>query len=182
MTSTRRSISGGGDADPTVDDPDGTPVWLNDFPHTVAGEEAVTRRAFTRYLIAGSGVFAATTLGAAAWTSLRDLELGEPKEIIDLDDLPVGSAHLFEYPTPRDPAILLHLASGVLAAYSQKCTHLGCVVFYEEEDKELVCPCHEGIFDPTTGDPTAGPPERPLPAIALEMRGNTVWAMGVEHD
>lgn len=173
MASTRQPESTGGD--------DGTPVWLNDFPHTSAGEDAVTRRAFTRYLIAGSGVFAASTLGAAAWTSLRDLDTGAPTAIIDLDQLPEGGAHLFRYPGPDDPAMLIHLPGGELVAYSQKCTHLGCVVFYEPAETELVCPCHEGIFEASTGDPIAGPPERALPAIGVEVRDGTVWALGIER-
>ena len=126
-------------------------------------------------------MFAASTLGAAAWTSLRDLDAGTPTPVISLDDLPEGEAHLFRYPGPNDPAMLIHLEGGALVAYSQKCTHLGCVVFYEPEETELVCPCHEGIFDATTGGPIAGPPERPLPAIALEVRENTVWALGIER-
>lgn len=158
-----------------------TPVWLKDFPHTSAGEEAITRRAFTHYLIAGSGVFAASTLGAAAWTSLRDLDTGTPTPIMDLDELPVGEVRLFSYPGPNDLAILIHLSEGEMAAYSQKCTHLGCVVFYEPDKTELVCPCHEGIFDATNGEPIAGPPERALPAIALEIRDNTIWAVGIER-
>ena len=158
---------------------DGTPVWLSNFPHTSAGEDAVTRRAFTRYLIAGSGVFAASTVGAAAWTSLRDLDEGSPQAIVDLDQVPEGEAHLFRYPGGDDPAVLIHLPGGALVAYSQKCTHLGCVVFYEPEETELVCPCHEGIFEASTGDPIAGPPERALPAIDIEVRDGTVWALGI---
>lgn len=179
MTSTQQSSNDRSDS-PAAETPDeGTPVWLRDFPHTSAGEEAITRRAFTGYLIGGSGVFAACTLGAAAWTSLRDLDPGTPTSVIALADLAEGDAHLFRYPGPDDPAILLHLRGGELVAYSQKCTHLGCVVFYEPEEAELVCPCHEGVFDPTTGDPTAGPPERPLPSIALEIRDDTIWALGI---
>lgn len=160
---------------------EGTPVWLQDFPHTSAGEDAISRRAFTRYLIAGSGVFAASTLGAAVWTSLRDLDSGQPTALIGLDELAEGTAHLFRYPGPDDPAILIRLAGGALVAYSQKCTHLGCVVFYEPEETELVCPCHEGIFDLSTGDPIAGPPERALPAIELEVRDNTIWALRIKR-
>ncbi len=173
MTTTQQPGSDSDDA--------GTPVWLNDFPHTSAGEEAVTRRAFTRYLIAGSGVFAASTLGAAAWTSLRQLDGGGPRAIIDFDQVPEGGAHLFRYPGSDDPAILIHLPNGELVAYSQKCTHLGCVVFYEPEAAELVCPCHEGIFDASSGGPIAGPPERALPAIPIEVRDGTVWALGIDR-
>jgi arsenite oxidase small subunit len=179
MTSTQRQPNNNNQLSAAPSPDEGTPVWLRDFPHTSAGEDAVSRRAFTRYLIGGSGVFAASTLGAAAWTSLRDLDSGTPTPVIALADLSEGAAHLFRYPGPDDPAILLHLTGGSLVAYSQKCTHLGCVVFYEPEEAELVCPCHEGIFDPTTGGPTAGPPERPLPTIALEIRDETIWALGI---
>jgi Rieske Fe-S protein len=44
----------------------------------------------------------------------------------------------------------------------------------------LHCPCHEGYFDLRTGRNIAGPPPRPLPKIALESRGDEIWAVGVE--
>ena len=168
---------------PNAEQPEaeGTPVWLRSFPYTAAGEDAITRRAFTRYLVAGSGVFAACTLGAASWTSLRDLDDGEERAIVDLDEVPAGGAYLFKYPGSKDPAVLVRLPEGELVAYSQKCTHLGCVVFYEPEATELVCPCHEGIFDALTGEAIAGPPERALPAIGVEVRDGTVWALGIER-
>lgn len=156
------------------------PVWQQDFPYTSAGEEAVTRRAFTRYLIAGSGVFAATSLGAAAFTQYRDLPAGSDQFLIDVNELASGESHLFRYPGKDDPAVLVRLTDGTLRAFSQKCTHLGCVVFWEAKHEELVCPCHEGIFDAKSGQPTAGPPERPLPRIDLEVRQGQIWAVGVE--
>ena len=96
-----------------------------------------------------------------------------------LAEVPQGSSHLFRYPTGDEPAILLHLHDGELRAFSQKCTHLGCVVFWEPGHDDLLCPCHEGHFDLRTGEPVAGPPDRPLPAIDLEVRDGTVWALGM---
>ena len=179
MTSTQHPPKDSNETSAALEATEGTPVWLRDFPHTSAGEDAISRRAFTGYLIAGSGVFAASTLGAAVWTSLRDLDQGEPTPVIGVAELAKGEAHLFKYPGPDDPAILIHLPGGELVAFSQKCTHLGCVVFYESDKSELICPCHDGILDPSTGDPTAGPPERALPTIALEVRDETVWALGI---
>lgn len=157
------------------------PAWRREFPHTSAGEDAVTRRAFARYLIAGSGAFAAAGVGTALWSSLRSLPEGSPEPIIALDRLPEGESHLFDYPGADDPAILLHLPGGRLVAYSQRCTHLGCVVYWDRDSSELVCPCHEGFFDPATGEPTAGPPERPLPEIRVEVRDGTVRALGIDR-
>ena len=112
------------------------PVWRQDFPLTSAGEDEVTRREFVRYLVLASGGFAAGNVGIALWSSLRTINEGAPRPIVDLARVPEGSAHLFKYPTDADPAILVHLPGGELRAFSQKCTHLGCVVYYEAEKGE----------------------------------------------
>ncbi|HET6772383.1 MAG TPA: ubiquinol-cytochrome c reductase iron-sulfur subunit [Acidimicrobiales bacterium] len=157
------------------------PAWRRDFPVASEGEDEVTRREFVRYLMLGSGAFAAGTVAVAGLTSAR----GEPdageRSIVALEDLRVEEPHLFHYPTGRDPAILLLRPDGDLVAYSQKCTHLGCVVFLDAEADELVCPCHEGGFSAATGDVVFGPPERPLPRITLEVREGTVWAVGMDY-
>jgi arsenite oxidase small subunit len=98
--------------------------------------------------------------------------------VIPASDLPEGASHLFRYPTRSDPAILVHRPGGNLVAYSQKCTHLGCVVYWGAQEDELVCPCHEGVFDPSTGEPIAGPPDRALPRINTEVRADgMIWAI-----
>ena len=97
--------------------------------------------------------------------------------IVALDDVPVGGSYLFSYPTADDPAILLQPEEGSLLAFSQKCTHLGCVVYWAPENRHLECPCHEGVFD-LSGEPIAGPPDRPLGRIEVEVRDGTVWALG----
>ncbi|MDQ2677708.1 MAG: Rieske (2Fe-2S) protein [Actinomycetota bacterium] len=157
------------------------PLWRDEFPLTSSGEELIARRDFTRYLLAASGVFAAGSVGAAAWASLQRSNTGEPRPIVELSDVPEGTEHLFRYPDDDAPAILVHLPGGELRSFSQKCTHLGCVVFWQADQDRLYCPCHEGEFDPRSGDPTAGPPERPLTRIDVEVRDGTVWALGVDQ-
>lgn len=151
-------------------------IWRKDFPLTSAGEDEVTRREFVRYLVLASGGFAAGNVGVALWSSLRSINAGEPRAIVALAEVPERSAHLFRYPTDADPAILVHLPGGELRAFSQKCTHLGCVVYYEPERDEMECPCHEGVFDSASGDVLSGPPQRPLGRIDVEVRGDMVWA------
>ena len=70
----------------------------------------------------------------AAWSSLRPINHGEPRPIVELDDVPVNGTHLFGYPTKDDPAILVRLPGDQLHAMSQKCTHLSCVVYYEADE------------------------------------------------
>ena len=165
-------------APPTRRGPDDDPpIWRRDFPITSSGEDAVTRREFVRYLALASGGFAAGNVGVALWSSLRSINEGEPRRIVALADVPEGTAHLFHYPSDSDPAILVHLPGGELRAFSQKCTHLGCVVYYQPETGEMECPCHEGFFDAESGEVVSGPPQRPLGRIDVEVRGRAVWAL-----
>ena len=163
------------------------PPWKRDFPYQALSEEEVTRREFARYLVLGAGTIAVTNVGIAVWTQLRTINAGEPRPIIPVADIAIGETHLFRYPDDNDPAILVRLADTDIVAFSQKCTHLGCVVYYRpgadtetETDKgRWHCPCHEGNFDAQTGNVISGPPTRPLGRIDLEVRADgMIWALG----
>lgn len=157
------------------------PVWRRDFPYTSEGEDGVTRREFARFLVAASVAVAGSSGVMSVWSSLRSVNVGEPRRIVALGEIGVGESYLFRYPTENDPAILVRPDDEIILAFSQKCTHLGCVVFWEPEDLLFECPCHEGFFN-LEGEPIAGPPERPLGRIELEIRNGDVWALGAAGD
>lgn len=56
-------------------------------------------------------------------------------------------------------------------AYSKMCTHLGCPVgLYQEQTQQLVCPCHQSIFNVLAGAiPEFGPAPRPLPQLPITV-------------
>ena len=62
-------------------------------------------------------------------------------------------------------------------AYSKICTHAGCSVGLLGVDnrppdtlRQLVCPCHQSVFDPVdAATPVGGPAPRPLPQLPLEI-------------
>ncbi|TMQ10901.1 MAG: Rieske 2Fe-2S domain-containing protein [Deltaproteobacteria bacterium] len=127
-----------------------------------------------------SGAFVAGQAWIAAKSLVRRRGAPPPRvRIAGLADLAPGTAMMFAYPTEHDPCLLIRMRDGRLLAYSQKCTHLSCAVIPELERGLLRCPCHEGIFDLATGRNIAGPPPRPLPAIALDVAGDDVFATGV---
>jgi Rieske Fe-S protein len=94
--------------------------------------------------------------------------------------VPEGQAHYFAYPDADSQAMMLHLPGGRFVAYSQRCTHLSCAVYYQPQQERLFCPCHEGVFSPATGEPVAGPPQRRLEQIRLRRDGDMLIAEGIE--
>jgi Rieske Fe-S protein len=104
----------------------------------------------------------------------------EPMRIASASEVPVGGVKLFAYPGPNDHAILVRPSENSFAAYSQKCTHLSCAVYYSKANNRLECPCHEGYFSVEDGRVLQGPPPRPLPRIRVEQRGDELIATGVD--
>jgi glycine/D-amino acid oxidase-like deaminating enzyme/nitrite reductase/ring-hydroxylating ferredoxin subunit len=48
-------------------------------------------------------------------------------------------------------------AAGALHEFSAVCTHLGCVVAFNDKERSWDCPCHGSRFDPTDGHVLNGP-------------------------
>jgi Rieske Fe-S protein len=145
----------------------------------VQRDALVTRRDFLRVLTTVSGGLCVGT-GAVAGGAFRRHGEGEAAPYKIASQLGPGEAVAFAYPSNDDPAIAVRLDDGTLCAYSSVCTHLGCGVIWREDDEELFCPCHEGKFDPRSGEPTAGPPKRALPRVVLEERNDGIWATGTK--
>lgn len=153
--------------------------WRLSFPFHWDADELVSRRellAFTVY--ASATMFTATFLLAVlGW--VKQPVHGHRMALVRASELPEGGVHYFDYPGPDQQAMLLHLPGGRFVAYSLRCTHLSCAVYYRDESKELICPCHHGVFQPETGDPVAGPPRRRLEQIALEEEDGMLYAVDI---
>jgi nitrite reductase/ring-hydroxylating ferredoxin subunit len=157
------------------------PRWQLAFPYRWDEDDAVTRRELLRFAVYTSGALFAAAAGIAVLGTLRGPagSAGPRVAIARLSEIPEGEARYFRYPGPDDEAVLIRLRGGELVAYGQRCPHLSCAVVYQPDRRRVVCPCHEGVFDPRTGVPTAGPPRRPLTPIRLAVEGGVVYAAGV---
>jgi nitrite reductase/ring-hydroxylating ferredoxin subunit len=166
--------------------PDGRPIevqpaWRTDFPIDWPQDAYVERRDFMKFMVLTSLAFTVGQFWIAGqnwWRRRR----GAPgiARIAALSEVPVGSVRTFTYPTEHDPCVLLRPADDVLLAYNQKCTHLSCAVIPRIDEGVIRCPCHDGLFDMASGRPLAGPPQRPLQRIVLEIRSGEIYATGVE--
>jgi len=61
----------------------------------------------------------------------------------------------------RTLAYVKRIKEDEVIAVSAGCTHLGCIVTWDEENKIFKCPCHDGRYD-AEGKVISGPPPSPL--------------------
>lgn len=151
-----------------------TPLDSSDVPR-------LKRREFcNRLLLTSSGVLvAAVILSGKAEGQTATQVAYPPRRIEGAESLMPGSALYFNYPTRTEPAILVRSLEGEYYAYSCRCSHLGCSVYFERGGRRLECPCHKGSYELQTGSVLNGPPTRALTQILLQMRaGGQLWATG----
>ena len=67
-----------------------------------------------------------------------------------------------------------------LIALSPICTHLGCLVSFDEDRDSFACPCHGGLYD-RSGAVIGGPPPKPLKRHKIKIvDGNLL--IGIPED
>jgi len=88
------------------------------------------------------------------------------------DDLPIGQGAVVAM--GNKPVIVVNTDQGV-KAYSAICTHLGCIVAYDSTLTHIVCPCHDGHFNPLSGQVLSGPPPAPLPPVDVSVEGKDIF-------
>lgn len=105
------------------------------------------------------------SFGAKFRIDIKDL----PKNVGDIDTTYLGTGKFY----------LVRTEKGILVLY-RKCTHLGCVVPWRQdelsEDKlsakgRFNCPCHASIFD-RYGNIKGGPAPRPLDLFKATLERN----------
>lgn len=82
-------------------------------------------------------------------------------------------------PASLTPQTAKYAVQGIVA-YSGVCKHLGCIVSNWDRAKQiLVCPCHQGRYDPKqSAKVVGGPPPKPLPQLPLGIEANHLVARG----
>jgi Rieske Fe-S protein len=156
------------------------PLWKDEFSVNAGDERYVTRRQFTKFLVLSSlGMFVGNLWILAKAIFLKPPQYA-PQIIGKVGEIPVGGVKIFTYPNPEDPCILVRTGEDEYVAYTQKCTHLSCAIYFSKEKGELICPCHDGAFAVQSGAVLQGPPRRPLPRVVIERRGENLVAVRME--
>ena len=154
-------------------------LWRDEFSVFQERERFVNRRQLIKFLTLTSlGMFVGNV-----WILIKSLlpqkELYPRVTIARAAEIPVGGVKLFRYPNEKEQCLLVRIGENDYAAYSQKCTHLSCAVYYSRQDNQLICPCHNGRFSIRDGAVIQGPPTRALPHVILERTDDEIIAAGM---
>ncbi len=141
--------------------------------------DEMTRRDFLRLVNGGLVAVGVTTVGIPLLAYLYPPDTSEvPAErmrVAALDELPVGKGMTVKY--GRYPALVIHTDQG-LRAYSAICTHFACLVKWDEQRGQIMCPCHEAFFNPHDGSVISGPPPRPLTRFPVAVDRGVIYVGG----
>ena len=141
-------------------------------------EQTLSRRQFMSYLLGFSAI--ATLAGVLTpiigylWPPTQAAGGGSNQvEIGTALDFPAGQGKVV--PVNDKPAIVVNTAQGGLKAYSAICTHLSCIVEWDQERQFIHCPCHDGRFNALNGAVISGPPPAPLPPLVVTEEGDAIY-------
>jgi cytochrome b6-f complex iron-sulfur subunit len=158
-------ISGVNDREKSGRD-DRTLAWGEDM-------EDSSRRKFLGSCLGGIALAAA---GAAAYPLYRYLAprpagSTEQKITIPANEVPAGGAKFFEFNGAT--AVVVRKQDGRLIALSAVCTHLGCIVQWQRDKEQFLCPCHAGLYT-AEGTVVSGPPPKPLARLPFTVTGDVI--------
>ena len=141
-------------------------------------ETTLSRRRLITYLLGFSvvatlgGVF--TPIIGYLWPPKRTSTGGSGRVQIGVStDFPAGQGKVV--PVNDKPVIVVNTTQGGLKAFSAICTHLGCIVEWDQQRQFILCPCHDGRFNPLNGAVISGPPPAPLAELALTVEDKAVY-------
>lgn len=148
----------------------------NDGPDP-RSEELPTRRKALRWMSNGFlslwGLAFFYVIGSFMKTPHERRRLGERViEAGTVDSLPVGQARMVRY--GREPIYVIRTGEETLIGLSGVCTHLHCVLDWNDGQRSLDCPCHKGAFD-LNGNVLGGPASSSLRRYAIETRLGRIY-------
>ena len=114
------------------------PLWAEEFSVYGAEDAYVQRRQFTKFLVLTScGMVAGNAWILFKAVTAEERHTWPEAVVVRASEVQPGTVRFFSYPTETDPCILVRRVNGEFAAFSQKCTHLSCAVYYAAEKDRL---------------------------------------------
>jgi len=137
-----------------------------------ANKKSISRRRLMGYAWVGAAVIMVGELIFGTLAFLWPRRKGPKAETVfvagKVSDFKVGEL----IPFRKEKAFILRTEGGFLAI-SAICTHLRCIVNWNEVQKKFECPCHGAKFN-QNGEVLEGPPPRPLDLYKLQIHAGNV--------
>lgn len=130
----------------------------------------LSRRQFIQLGLAAVGTAWAGTVVQSRLFPAGQADVEAKPVVFPLADLPVGSSQ--QITLGSIPVIVLRTPESI-KAFSLICTHLGCIVEWDETQSEFYCPCHDGYYD-QFGEVVAGPPPVPLEQFQVQVQDDQI--------
>ena len=157
----------------------------------------ISRRAFLK---SGTSAAVVGTVGVGLNSTHAYAESASSGTTLDYPSSDVGKAAdmlvsepmTFSYPDASSPCMAIKMGSPVpggvgpeqdIVAYSILCTHMGCPVAYDGDNRVFKCNCHFSMFDAEKGGQmVSGQATEDLPRVLLEYNADsdTVRAVGID--
>ena len=76
--------------------------------------------------------------------------------------------------TKKRSVYVTDAGDGKWDVFSRTCSHLGCLVRWNESEESFLCPCHGAVFD-KNGSVVAGPPPEPLQKLEVKEEAGVLY-------
>jgi cytochrome b6-f complex iron-sulfur subunit len=137
------------------------------------GKKTISRRRLMAYAWIGAAAIVMGELTFGAFAFLWPRRKGAKRETVFIAGKVTDFKEGEVIPFRKERTFILRTQGGFLAM-SAICTHLRCVVNWNERLKKFECPCHGAQFN-QNGEVLEGPPPRPLDLYKLQIvAGNVV--------
>ncbi len=147
---------------------------FREAPQNLAGRDPAqtSRRGFFHVCIAAMTGLAALVVAFPIFSFLRlPKRINTAKSIeVPLAGLKESQALFFER---EGTQIVLIYTNKEAKAYDAACTHLGCLVSWDQNDHVFRCPCHGAVFD-DQGAAVKGPVNMPLKKVKFEIKNGVL--------
>ena len=122
------------------------------------------RRNFVKllpYVLAGG--FAYPISKFVFFSDNPDIKLSMP-----LKNINNGITHL------KQSQLFIYKNDKTIDIYDAHCTHMGCILNFDNQTEQFNCPCHKSRFD-IDGTRLRGPAKRDLDKIAFKIKNKTLF-------
>ena len=163
------------EAAPLLDDP-AIDYILRD-PSEAEITRIFSRRSMLNVAVGSTGLVSAALLGIPlalyVSSSTGERSLDGDRFVVRLDKIPINGSR--RQLVDGDEVIFVRRSESEVLGFSATCTHSDtCLVDWDAERRQLVCPCHRGIFD-IRGNVVSGPPPRPLRQRTVVVRDGNLF-------